>query len=177
MPLCSSLTDLSSTQILRASLRSSTVSALGAAQTRAAEKLPWACHLGSVFLHAQLSQNPDRGHARRTSTRAFSERCGRSGRSGQEPSGGRGGGGAGRRGAVWAGHGQAQLIQPRGTDLPLLGGCLYNLTRWYPRLSTQWLHDHHKNKLQTTGIPLTLRETEPERSETTGKSRSWGSKG
>lgn len=105
----------------RASLRSSTVSALGAAPTRVAEKLPRACHPGSLFLPAQLSRNLGWGRTRRTSPRAFSERCGRSGRSGQEPSGGRGSGGAGRRGAVWAGHGQAQLIQPRGADLPALG--------------------------------------------------------
>lgn len=39
------------------------------------------------------------------------------------------------------------------------------------------LRDHHKNKFWTTGTPFTLRETEPERSETTGKSRSWGMKG
>lgn len=114
------------------------VSILGAARTPVAEKLTWACHSGSLFLHAQLSQNPGRGRARRTSPRAFSERCGRSGQSGQEPSGGRGGGGAGRRGAVWAGHGQAQLIQPRGADLPAQDGCLSDLTQWYPRLSIQW---------------------------------------
>lgn len=87
-------------------------------------KLPRACHPGSLFLHAQLSRNPGRGRARRTGPRAFSERYGRSGRSGQEPSSGRGGGGAGRRGTVWAGHGQAQLIQPRGADLPAQGGWL-----------------------------------------------------
>lgn len=73
--------------------------------------------LPSLPLSACPAQ-PDLGRPGYTSPSTFFERYGRSGSSCQEPSGGRGGGGAGRRGAMWAGDGQAQLIQPRGVDLP-----------------------------------------------------------
>lgn len=128
VPLCSleptTRTDLTGTQNLRASLRSPTVSALRAARTRVAEEFPRACHPGTSLLHALLSRNPA-GDARGAQVPAPSpSAAGALGTSGQAPSGGRGGGGAGRRGAVWAGHGQALLIQPGGADLPELGAGL-----------------------------------------------------
>lgn len=46
---------------------------------------------------------------------------------------------------MWAGHGQAQLIQPRGVDLPGRASTWLSDLTWYPRLSAQ-RPQKHKNK-------------------------------